>query len=211
MNTTTNSPRTPSLQTTPHSIQPFDFHGSELRSTIHEDGSLWFVAADVCRALDIANTAQAVARLDDDERGVCTAYTLGGTQSLTTISESGLYSLVGTSRTDGAKAFKKWVTSVVLPSLRKRGVYIVGEETKLPEDMTPEELTASSARWLEQSRVVFAHMEAVNAARAAQEAAARVRHLENRQDRDEAHVSLNRLLRASYPTAAGKPKKRSST
>jgi len=84
----------------------------------------WFVAADVCEALTIANTARALSRLDADEKGVHTMNTLGGAQDLSVINESGLYSIILTSRKPEAKAFKKWVTSEVLPSIRKTGAYI---------------------------------------------------------------------------------------
>jgi prophage antirepressor-like protein len=83
----------------------------------------WFVAADVCDALGYDHTPSAMRRLDDDEKGVHSTHTLGGNQSLTIISESGLYSLILGSRKPEAKAFKKWVTADVLPSLRKTGSY----------------------------------------------------------------------------------------
>ena len=84
----------------------------------------WFVATDVCEALTISNVSDAVGRLDDDERGVGTVDTPGGAQEQTIINESGLYSLILTSRKPAAKAFKKWVTSEVLPSIRKTGSYL---------------------------------------------------------------------------------------
>lgn len=88
------------------------------------DGEPWFAATDVCAALAITNTARALSRLDDDEKGIHSMNTLGGAQDLSTINESGLYSLILTSRKAEAKAFKKWVTSEVLPSIRKTGAYI---------------------------------------------------------------------------------------
>ncbi len=105
----------------------FEFTGRAVR-VVERDGEPWFVAADVCAVLDIANARDAVARLDDDEKGVATTDTLGGAQSVTVINESGVYSLVFTSRKPEAKAFKKWVTSEVLPSIRKNGGYIAGQE-----------------------------------------------------------------------------------
>jgi prophage antirepressor-like protein len=77
----------------------------------------------VCRALDIANARDAAKRLDDDEKGVVNTDTLGGKQSMVIINESGLYSLILTSRKPAAKRFKKWVTAEVLPSIRKTGGY----------------------------------------------------------------------------------------
>ncbi|EKT4540170.1 BRO-N domain-containing protein [Pseudomonas sp. C5pp] len=89
------------------------------------DGKPWFVAADTCDALAIINTARALSRLDDDEKGIHSMNTPGGPQNLGIINESGLFSLILTSRKPEAKRFKKWVTSEVLPSLRKHGSYSI--------------------------------------------------------------------------------------
>lgn len=78
---------------------------------------------DVCDTLEIGNSRQAVSYLDDDEKGVTTNDTLGGTQQVSIINESGLYSLILRSRKPEAKKFKKWVTAEVLPSIRKHGAY----------------------------------------------------------------------------------------
>lgn len=102
-------------------------------STIEKDGQAWFVASDVCGALDIKNHRQALTRLDDDEKGVIISDTLGGRQQVSTINESGLYSLIFSSNKAAAKVFKKWVTSVVIPSIRKNGGYINGQEA-LPQE-----------------------------------------------------------------------------
>ena len=87
-------------------------------------GEPWFVAKDVCDILKLTNSRKATAGLDDEEKGVTISDTPGGQQSLTIINESGLYSLIMQSRKPQAKAFKKWVTSEVLPSIRKYGYYI---------------------------------------------------------------------------------------
>ncbi len=89
------------------------------------DSEPWFAAADVCRALKISNSRQAVARLDDDEKGVISTDTPGGEQKVTFVSESGLYSLVLGSRKPEAKEFKRWITHEVIPSIRKTGAYAV--------------------------------------------------------------------------------------
>lgn len=107
--------------------------------TLNIDNEPWFVAADVCKALSIANSRDAVARLDDDEKGVALTDTLGGVQNLTTVNEPGLYTLVLGSRKPEAKAFKRWITHDVIPSIRKNGGYIAGQE-----DMTAEELMAKA-------------------------------------------------------------------
>lgn len=87
-------------------------------------GEPWFVAKDVCEILGLAFGRSSVNLLDDDEKGVHTMDTPGGKQEMTTINESGLYSLIFQSRKLEAKLFRKWVTSEVLPSIRKHGYYI---------------------------------------------------------------------------------------
>lgn len=92
--------------------------------TLTIDGEPWFVAVDVCRALEIGNPSMAVERLDDDEKGISTIDTLGGKQRMTIINEPGLYSLVLSSRKPEAKAFKRWITHEVIPAIRKYGGYM---------------------------------------------------------------------------------------
>lgn len=109
----------------------FSFNSLDVR-VVDRDGEPWFVAADVCAALTIEKHRDAVSRLDDDERGSVVVDTLGGRQEVTAINESGLYSLTLTSRKPEAKKFKKWVTSEVLPQIRKTGSY--GTAAALPSD-----------------------------------------------------------------------------
>lgn len=87
------------------------------------DGEPWFVAKDVCDALGIENNRNAASRLDDDEKGASIVRTPSGEQQMTTVNESGLYSLIFQSRKPEAKKFRKWVTGEVLPSIRKTGKY----------------------------------------------------------------------------------------
>lgn len=87
------------------------------------DGEPWFVAADVCHALEIKNSRDALTRLDDDERDVVLTDTPSGKQEMNIVNEPGLYSLVLGSRKPEAKAFKRWITHEVIPSIRKRGSY----------------------------------------------------------------------------------------
>lgn len=97
--------------------------------TITIAGEPWFVAADVCRALEIANHKDAISRLDDDEKsGVVLTDPHGREQITNCISEPGLYTLVLGSRKKEAKAFKRWITHDVIPAIRKHGGYIAGEE-----------------------------------------------------------------------------------
>jgi prophage antirepressor len=90
-------------------------------------GSPWFVAKDVCECLGITKHRDAVSRLDGDERGSVEVDTLGGTQQMAAVNEYGLYSLVLSSRKPSAKAFKRWITHEVIPTIRKHGAYMTGE------------------------------------------------------------------------------------
>lgn len=104
-------------------IVPFMFEEQQVRVVMDEQGEPWFVGADVCNALALANSRDALARLDDDEKGVANADTPGGSQRMTIVSEPGVYRLVFTSRTESAERFKRWVAHEVLPSIRKTGSY----------------------------------------------------------------------------------------
>ncbi|PHJ69118.1 hypothetical protein VF14_02980 [Nostoc linckia z18] len=104
------------------SLTVFQFESKEVRF-VGTALDPWWVAADVCAVLDIRNSRDAIARLDEDEKGVGNIDTPGGSQEMTIINESGLYSLILTSRKPQAKRFKKWMTSEVLPSIRKTGKY----------------------------------------------------------------------------------------
>jgi prophage antirepressor-like protein len=94
---------------------------------VMQDNSPWFVASDVCDALDLSNPSKTVGRLDDDEKGITSSYTLGGKQDVLIVSEPGLYKLIFASRKQQAKAFERWVTHDILPSIRKHGVYATDE------------------------------------------------------------------------------------
>jgi prophage antirepressor-like protein len=120
----------------------FDFNGHRVRTDRDEQGNPWFIAVDICNALGIKNSRQSLSRLDDDEKGVTNADTLGGRQGLTTVNESGLYALILRSRKAKAKTFRKWITGTVLPALRKDGMYIAGEETALHPEMSVEQIEA---------------------------------------------------------------------
>lgn len=100
--------------------------------TIERNGEPWFVAADVCKALEISDTWNALQRLEEDEKGACSISTPGGEQEMSIVNEPGLYALVLGSRKPEARAFKRWITHEVIPSIRKHGAY-----------MTPETLEAA--------------------------------------------------------------------
>ncbi len=107
-------------------VIPFDFNSHAVR-VLDRDGEVWFVAADVAETLDYSESSAMTRHLDEDEKGLSIVQTPGGEQSLIVINESGLYSAVLRSRKPEAKAFKKWVTSEVLPAIRKTGGYHVSE------------------------------------------------------------------------------------
>lgn len=103
------------------------------------NGEPWFVLKDVCKVLGISKYRDAAERLDDDERAPVRVDTLGGAQEMTAVNESGLYNVILRSDKPEAKPFRKWVTSEVLPSIRKNGGYIAGQE-----QLTPSELMAKA-------------------------------------------------------------------
>lgn len=109
-------------------VVPFKFENFLIRTLVGAGGDPWFVAVDVCAALQIANPRDAVARLDSDEKGVGSTDTLGGVQDLSIVNEAGMYTLALRCRdavTQGTAPyrFRKWVTSEVLPAIRKTGQY----------------------------------------------------------------------------------------
>ena len=127
------------------SIIPYTFPetGTPVR-IVTVDGEHWFVATDVCSVLDHSNPTMAVAALDDDEKGLSSVETLGGAQQLVTVSEPGLYSLILRSRKPQAKAFKRWITHDVIPSIRRTGSYSApaAPVQVLPDLTTPQGVLA---------------------------------------------------------------------
>jgi prophage antirepressor-like protein len=104
-------------------ILPFQYKNHEVRVYRDAESNPWWVAKDVCDVLGHLNHRDVVTRLDDDERGVERIYTPGGPQDMIVINESGFYNLVLRSNKREAKPFQKWVTSEVLPTIRKTGTY----------------------------------------------------------------------------------------
>lgn len=107
----------------------FKFESSTPVRMFNIDGNPWFAASDICKALGLTNSRMSLKALDDDEKGVSSTYTPGGSQSVSVISESGLYTLILRCRdavTPGTipYRFRKWVTGEVLPQIRKTGSYI---------------------------------------------------------------------------------------
>ena len=89
--------------------------------TVEINGEPWFVANDICYALDLTNTTMAMSRLDDDER---TKFNLGRQGEANVVNEFGLYNLVLASRKPEAKQFKRWITHDVIPTIRRHGAYM---------------------------------------------------------------------------------------
>ena len=119
--------------------------------TLNLNGEPWFVAADVCKALELGNPSMTVERLDDDEKGISTIDTLGGKQRMAIINEPGLYSLVITSRKPEAKAFKRWITHEVIPAIRKHGAYMTKSVLEQVLE-NPELVLLMAQRMLEEQR-----------------------------------------------------------
>lgn len=118
--------------------------------TVKNEKDIWFVAKDVCEILDLSNTTVAIQNLDEDE---VTKLNLGSQFGETNfINESGLYTLIIRSRKPEAKKFRKWVTNEVLPSIRKNGGYIVGQETLSEDELIQKALLIATNKLKERER-----------------------------------------------------------
>ena len=113
----------------------FSFGNHEIRTATDEHGEIWFVANDVCAALGLENPRKALAdHADQEDVTQRDTLTPGGLQKLNHVNESGLYALIFGSRKESAKRFKRWVTSEVLPAIRKNGQYV--SESPVPQRVT---------------------------------------------------------------------------
>lgn len=121
-----------------NNIQIFKYENNDVR-TVEMNGEPWFVLKDVCVVLGLGTVSKVADRLDADEKGMNQIHTPGGMQDVTVINESCLYNVILRSDKPEAKPFRKWVTSEVLPSIRKNGGYIAGQE-----QLTPSELMAKA-------------------------------------------------------------------
>lgn len=110
-------------------LQIFNYNTHPVR-TVERDGEPWFVLKDVCDVLGVANHKMTAQRLDADEVSLTDLIdSIGRRQEMTVINESGLYNVILRSDKPEAKPFRRWVTSEVLPSIRRTGGYIQGQET----------------------------------------------------------------------------------
>jgi anti-repressor protein len=122
--------------------------------TITKDNEPMFCLADVCKALEISNVGNVKQRLS--EKGIHTADTLtkGGMQKMTFISEANLYKTIFQSRKESAERFTEWVTSEVLPSIRKNGGYIAGQETMSDEELMAKALLVANNKIAERDKII---------------------------------------------------------
>ena len=106
-----------------------------VRTHSDEDGNAWFVAKDVCDVLGLTDTSKTCERLDDDEKLVRKLFVSGQKRDVLLVNESGLYALIFTSNKPEAKRFRKWITSEVLPQIRKTGSYSMMNLDRCPAGM----------------------------------------------------------------------------
>lgn len=137
-------------------IQPFDFQGHEVRVLV-EDGAPRWVASDVAKVLGYRMASDMTRRLDEDEKGTRSVRTPGGEQEVTTITESGLYSVILGSKIPAAREFKRWVTHEVLPSIRRHGAYMT--EHTIEKVLTDPDTIIKLATDLKQERARRAELE----------------------------------------------------
>lgn len=120
--------------------------------TITKDDEPWFVASDICRSLDLSNPTMAMQRIDDDEKAKFNLGLSGGETNC--VNEYGLYSLALASRKKEAKDFKRWITHEVLPSIRKNGGYIAGQETMSDDELMAKALLVANNKIAERDKII---------------------------------------------------------
>jgi len=132
-------------------LQEFKFNENQIR-VIEKDGEPWFVARDVAEVLDIKNYRDTLTNYPEEEKGVATTDTLGGKQTVSIISEAGLYRMIFQSRKENAEKFKTWVFSEVLPQIRKTGSY---SKPKSLEEISLLAITGLTAKIKEQKQALL--------------------------------------------------------
>ena len=125
-------------------LTPFTYGAHEVR-TITRDGEPWFVLADLCKVLDLSAPHMVAKRIADDMKGRSSISTLGGVQRVTIVSEAGMYAVIMRSDKPESEPFRRWVTSEVLPTIRKTGGYGTVKELTF-EEKTLEVMKELSAR-----------------------------------------------------------------
>lgn len=120
-------------------LQIFNYESREIRTAIGKNSEMLFAAKDVCDILELNNVSQALSRIDEDEKDdIISSDAIGRNQSIAAITESGVYALIFSSKKTEARKFRKWITSEVLPSLRKTGSYTV-------QSITPVNISQASS------------------------------------------------------------------
>lgn len=132
------------------------FENSEFGSvrTVEVNGEPWFVASDIAKALGYRMASDMTRRIDDEDKGYSKMRTPGGEQNLSVINESGLYAGVFCSSLESAKRFKHWITSEVIPSIRKNGGYIVGQETMSDDELLEKAVLVAQKKIAERDRII---------------------------------------------------------
>ncbi len=147
-------------------MQIFQYKEVPVR-TVLMDGEPWWVLADVCKVLGLSNPTHVANRLDDDEKqrlGFNPTSDVGlGHNGATIISESGLYKVILRSDKPEAKEFTRWVTHEVLPSIRKHGGYIAGQETMTDEELMARALLVADSKIKERDKRIAEQAEQIKA------------------------------------------------
>lgn len=132
--------------------------------TVEIEGEAWFVGKDVASALGYANTADAIQKHVDNDDKLESQITISGqNRKVVVINESGLYSLSMSSKLPSAKKFKRWVTSEVLPSIRKHGGYIAGQETLSDDELMAKALLVAKNKIAERDKIISQQQEKIEA------------------------------------------------
>ena len=126
-------------------VTVFNFQDQHEVRTVVRDGEPWFVAKDICDILGLENTTNALRSLDEDELSLIKLNSGGQVREMLCVLESGLYALVFKSRRPEAQAFRKWVTSEVLPTIRKTGAYVLPRSELLNKEVAAREFAALKA------------------------------------------------------------------
>lgn len=153
----------------PSSLQMFynETEGINLRLEIINDEP-WFIAKDICYALGLQDVSMTVKRLDEDEKLIQTLFVSGQGRETWTVNESGLYGLIFQSRKPEARAFRKWVTNVVLPSIRRTGSYSASNSVQTPvedkKNLPLPKFRPFFAEWKEKVKPYIGNPEVMNVA-----------------------------------------------
>lgn len=137
-------------------LTPFAFDGTDVRVITDQAGEPWFVAADVARILGYREARDLTRGLDNDEKGPQIVRTPGGEQSMTTVTEAGLYSAIMRSRVEAAKPFRRWITHEVLPVIRKTGSYSTAPALTGPQLMAAALIEAQATMAQQTERLAIA-------------------------------------------------------